>query len=126
MSKERHGRHRFAKQIGGWGSFAEVEIVVAPANDDCLVLDVGDLSSDPRRDDWIAGLRLGVRYALEHAPESSRDVSVRVVRLQTNPVDSSTLSVAFATCFAVWDGLELSPENPPFFDENSRSFVFPR
>lgn len=126
MPEERRGKHRFAKQIGGWGSFADVEVVVSPRNSNSALLDVGGLSDDPRGDDWLAGVQFGVRYALEHVPGSERNVSIRVPYLHTNPVDSSTLSVAFATCFAVWDALGHSPDAAPYFDDASKSFVFPR
>ena len=126
MPQERRGKHRFAKQIGGWGSFADVEVVVIPAAADNVIVDVVDLSSDPRRDDWVAGMQFGVRYALEHIPSSDSNVSVRVVYLNTNPVDSSILFVAFATCFAIWNAMEFPPENAPYFNDKSKSFVFPR
>jgi hypothetical protein len=127
MASNRLGHHRFAKQICGWGSFADVQLRVQPAErvGTPVSFDVVDLDNDPRRADWIAGVEFGVRYALEHLPRSERQVAICVLRLHTNPVDSSTMAVAFATCLAVWNALGYVPQVVPMFDEKSRSFVFP-
>ena len=125
MPQEHRGRHKFAEHIGNWGSFAEVEVIVESRTGGSVVIDVPGLLSDPRCGDWHAGLQFGVHYALEHVACPKRDLSVRVSHLHTNPVDSSTLSVAFSTCFAVWDALGQSPKSLPYFDHAAKSFIFP-
>ncbi len=126
MSDTRHGQFRYAKQIGAWGSFAHVELEVSDNfTGETVTVDVAGLETDPRSADWIAGANCGVRYALDQLPSTDRDVSIRITCLRTNPVDSTSTSVAFATCFAVWDAVEFVPERPPFLDENTKEFVFP-
>lgn len=128
MDRERRGQSRFAVQVGPWGLFADVQLLVLPgsASDDRVALDVAHLAADPRRRDWIAGIDFGVQYALECLPLSERDISICITHLHTNPVDSSTMSVAFAACFAVWDAVGCIPKAIPRFDEDTRAFVFPQ
>jgi hypothetical protein len=124
----RIGHYRFSRQVGGWGAYADVRVAVQPTETPTVevLFDVPGLHSDPRWYDWEAGARFGVHYAIERSPLVKTGIRVRITGISTNPVDSSSLTVAFATCCAVWDALGLTPANPPSFDECSKSFRFPK
>ncbi len=121
---EHRGKHRFGKQIGAWASFAEVEVVVE-SGPPALIIEVDQFDRDPSHQDWLAGIQFGIRHALSKLPLRDRDVVVRVTSLDTNPVDSSVLSVAFASCFAFWNAVGHRPTDPPYFDDRTKSFTFP-
>jgi hypothetical protein len=69
VQDQRHGRFRFARQIGDWKAFAEVRVLVSTAKaDEDVLFEVAALARDPRRADWEASVRFGVRYALGQLP----------------------------------------------------------
>ena len=98
MACERRGRFRFAKQMHQWASYAAIELVVQPGP---YSIDTSVVSgTDPCIEERVRGIQLGVRYAFRRLSNHELK-SVRIERLDTNPVDSSTRVVAFVTCFAV-------------------------
>lgn len=56
---------------------------------------------------WVAGVVHGVRYALGHA--HSMPCVVRVVELAVGPEGATSMHVAAAASFAVWEALGVSP-----------------
>jgi hypothetical protein len=125
-SQHRRGRFQLAKQVGDRGFFADVSVVLDCIPNERLAFAIEQLESDPRNADWIAGIQFGVAYALQQLPSAKANMSVLITDLHTNPVDSSSLTVAFATCFAVWDASGFVADRPPYFDESKMSFVFPQ
>ena len=119
------GSYRLAEQIGGWATFADIDLITMARGDissPLVELDAGvnvDASGQQ-----IAAIGFGVAHALGYLPDSDF-VGVIVTRLHTNPVDTTPMALAFATCHAVLDSLDLQPENAPYFDREKRLFVFP-
>jgi elongation factor G len=91
-------RHRFARQTGGHGQFAELEIEVAP--NDGLGFQFQNLTSGgvlPR--EYVGAVESALRGAARSGLDLGYeilDVTVRVLDAKTHEVDSS--DVAFAIC----------------------------
>jgi hypothetical protein len=118
------GSYRLAEQIGGWAVFAEITLsAVARADGQSLVTLDGDLQVDQHGRD-IASIGFGAAYALGNIAQSEC-VGIIVHELYTNPVDTTPMALAYATCHAVLACFNESPTVLPYFDRNSRSFVFP-
>lgn len=105
------GSYRLAEQIGAWAIYADitVSVVVRGADDPFVALEA---------------IGLGAAYALGFV-RNSDDVGIVVCRLDTNPVDTTPLALAFATCHAVFKCFQISPPAGPQFDRSTKSFVFP-
>ena len=76
MPQERRGQHRFAKQIGEWGSFANVEVVVE-VGPPTVEVDVEGFQTDPRRRDWLTGVQLGGQEKLPTTNQCRSTTSAR-------------------------------------------------
>ncbi len=74
--------------------------------------------------EYLAAIQFGVNYALACIPDST-EFRVNVQRLHTNPVDTTSMALAFATCHAVLNCFDDTPDNVPYFDRDTRSFAFP-
>ncbi|MGY8771425.1 MAG: hypothetical protein ACKVH8_23675 [Pirellulales bacterium] len=118
------GTHRLAEQIGGWAVFADIELItIARSGNTPLVsLDAGVSVDDAGR--YVCAIGFGTAYALEYMPGSD-PVGVFVTKLHINPVDTTPMALAFATCHAVLNSLNLKPEAAPYFERSTRSFVIP-
>lgn len=118
------GSYRLAEQIGGWAVFAHITVsAIARADEHPLVTLDADLHVDQHGRD-IASIGFGAAYALGYIPQSER-IEIIVHKLHTNPVDTTPMALAYATCHAVLACFNESPTVVPYFDRNSRSFVFP-
>jgi len=118
------GSYRLAEQIGGWAVFAEITLsAVARAEGQPLVTLDGNVQVDKEGRD-IASIRFGAAYALGNIPKSEC-VGIVVHQLHSNPVDTTPAALAFATCHAVLACFNESPSVVPYFDRNTRCFVFP-
>ncbi len=124
MPAVRTGSYRLAEQIGGWAIFAEITLsAIFRAEGHPLVMFDGNVLLDQHGGD-IASIGFGAAYALSYIPQSER-VGVIVHKLHTNPVDTTPMALAYATCHAVLACFNESPASAPYFDRNSRCFVFP-
>ncbi len=118
------GSYRLADQIGAWAVYADITLsVISRADDHPLVTLDAELQVDQHGRD-IASIGFGAAYALGYIPQSER-VGIIVHKLHTNPVDTTPMALAYATCHAVLACFNESPAVVPYFDGNSRSFVFP-
>lgn len=118
------GSYRLAEQIGGWAVYDDITLsAVARADDHPLGILDADLHLDPHGRE-IASIGFGAAYALGYIPQSER-VGIIVHKLHTNPVDTTSAALAYATCHAVLACFNESPAVVTYFDRNSRSFVFP-
>lgn len=118
------GSFRLAEQIGGWAVYADITLsAIARADEHPLVTLDADLHVD-QRDRDIASIGFGAAYALRYIPQSER-IGVIVHKLHTNPVDTTPMALAYATCHAVLACFNESPTVVPYFDQHSKSFVFP-
>ena len=124
MSAATSGSYRLAEQIGGWAVYADLTISVA-ARDRAhpLVTLAPSVTVDAPGPD-LAAISFGAVYAFGFVRNSDR-LGVIVHRLHTNPVDTTPMALAFATCHAVFQCLQISPTASPYFDRSTKSFVFP-
>ena len=119
------GSYRLAEQIGGWAVFADIDLITvarADISSPLVTLDAGVTVDGSGQQ--LAAIGFGLAYALGYVPDSDL-VGVIVTRLHTNPVDTTPMALSFATCHAVLDSLDLQPDFAPYFDRETRSFVFP-
>ncbi len=118
------GYFRLAEQIGSWAVFADISLSAIVRADRCpiVTLDQNVYIDTDGRD--LAAISFGAAYALGYIRDSE-GVGIIVHRLHTNPVDTTPMALAFATCHAVFDCLKVCPTNGPYFDRSTKSFVFP-
>jgi hypothetical protein len=83
----------------------------------------GDVHIDKHGRD-IASIGFGAAYALGKI-RKSECVGIVVHKLHMNPVDTTPMALAFATCHAVLACFNESPSVVPYFDRNARCFIFP-
>jgi hypothetical protein len=124
MNASSVGSFRLAEQIGAWGVFAEIALSVVDrtAPSPFVTFDPG-IQVDP----WgheCAAIGFGAVYAIEFLNRAESD-GIVVHKLHTNPVDTTPMALAFATCHAMFNCFSVSPESGPYFDRSTRSFVFP-
>lgn len=117
------GTYRVAKQIGQWAAFAQVTVVVIERDDEPIVT-LADESQLDQEGRYLEGLSYGAAFAFQEVP-NSESLGIFVTDLRTMSVDSTSQSIAYATCFAIWDVLGHTSKNPPYFNEESKTFVFP-
>lgn len=118
------GSYRLAEQIGAWAVFADLTLcaIARGAEHPLVAIADGVVVDDYGRD--VASIGLGVAYALSCIPNSN-EVGVIVQRLHTNPVDTTPMALAFTACHAALDCFNEKPSILPYFDRETRSFVFP-
>jgi hypothetical protein len=118
------GSFRLAEQIGGWAVFADItlSVVVRRKGQPLVTLDQQVTVDDIERQ--IASIGFGVAYALTYIAGSD-DVGVIIHKLDTNPVDTTPMALAYATCRAVLKCFDGMPIKAPYFDRESRCFIFP-
>ena len=118
------GSFRLAEQIGGWAVFADITLCVIARASGHPIVALGDNVDVDEYGHDVASIGFGVAYALGYITDSD-DVGVFVHRLHTNPVDTTPMALAYAACHAVLNCFNEKPANAPYFDRDSRSFVFP-
>ncbi len=118
------GSFRLAEQIGGWAVFADITLsaVVRAHGQPLVTLDRSVHVDQHGRD--VASIGFGAAYALGYIPQSEC-VGIIVHKLHTNPVDTTPMALAYATCHAILACFNESPSVVPYFDRNGRCFVFP-
>lgn len=115
---------RLAEQIGRWGIFADITISVALRTPGSPFIAIGG-NCGVEANSWeMASIGFGVSHALQHIPNSD-DLGATVLRLHTNPVDTTAMALAFAACHATFKCFEVMPASAPYFDRSSKTFVFP-
>ena len=118
------GSFRIAEQIGSWAVFADITLSAMVRADGWPLVTLGqnvEVDADGRD---LAGISFGAAYALGYVGDSE-GVGIIVHKLHTNPVDTTPMALAFATCHAVFECLKVCPKTGPYFDRSARSFVFP-
>jgi hypothetical protein len=73
--------------------------------------------------------QFGIAYAWEHYPSDKKlkrglNVHVKVVGWQ--PVDTTSVLVAYVACRAVWQALGWTPLKGPIVDEAAGAVIFPK
>ncbi len=118
-----NGHHRLAHQRSERGYFADVSLAVkvepGPPGLNVLFDDDAGLL-------WRTGASFGIAYALEKAPQRQQRVTVRVKRLHGMIVDTTEILVAYASAFAVWDALGVTPARLPAIDIDTGTVSFPK
>lgn len=123
MPQPRTGSFRLAEQIGAWAVFADISITLVTRGPGIALVRIEDnIHLDDERE--FAAISFGVSYALGYVPNFDA-LGVVVNKLHTNPVDTTPMALAFASCHAVLNCLDTTPANAPYFDRITRSFVFP-
>ena len=124
MSDDSTGSYRLAEQIGGWAVFAEITLSAFTRSKTHALLTVADELALDEHGREIAHIEFGIAYAVSCMTEF-KDLGFCVQELHTNPVDTTPLALAFASCHAALKCLKVEPTMVPYFDRQSRSFVFP-
>jgi hypothetical protein len=111
---------RVAEQHGEFGFYAEVELSVMPVNALSLTVCHRDISGD-----WEAAVQFGLSYAWDHLRARAKcGFSVEVVSLETHPVDSSHLLVAYVAAMALFKAAGYTGPGVPVFHKEARTVVF--
>ncbi len=118
------GKYCLKEQIGGWGIFADIELMTIRRAEGMPLVTLECGLCDDESGRYVAAIGFGAAYAF-HCVAESNDLGVIVTRLHTNPVDTTPMALAFATCHAVLKSLGLESTSAPDFDRQTRSFVFP-
>ncbi len=118
------GSYRLIEQIESWAAFAEISVSIVDRADGRPLVSFDEVVQFVDRDRDIVSIEFGATYALDSIPNTDR-LGVFVRKLVTQPVDTSSITLAYATCHAVLACFKESPVIVPYFDRNSRSFVFP-
>ena len=121
------GRHKFFRQSGGRGFYADVTVVARSTTAGPLV-EVGrdvfawlkeDYGPDAWEwtacDDFRAAAVRGARFAITHTqqPIDPSAIAVVITQIHAAPADTCPDSVAFATCHATWQALGIAGSNEP-------------
>ena len=115
------GYFKLAKQFGGIGRYAVVEVSVSSGVADVAPAIVWEGEALRLRDAEIArGVERGIAMALDVYPSPVREV--RILQLRIFPVDTTEECLAYAACFAVWDALQVCGCNPPRLENGKFDF----
>ena len=119
------GEFILARQKGNKGFYARVLLQAEPSPDQVGVRVDFDTSVD---EEWRIPAIFGIIYAWEQSARRfpERGLSVQVLEVRWQPVDTSSLCVSFAASFALWSALEHTPRDVPTLDEESGTFCFPK
>ena len=120
------GEDKLVVQVGGKGYFGEVTLEVERLGRGGAVTVYFDPSVSEQ---WKSGASFGIEYALEHVnthslfPNGGR---VRVLSIVWQPVDTSSVEIAFVAANALYKALGIQPSKKPEFDKNRGTFTFPK
>lgn len=131
------GSYWFKRQSGGIGMYARVFVATEPAvaassvevsehEFEWLEEAYGPAGWEGRHaEDFRRGALWGAEYALNHRPVRSEPHFVRatILTIRATTVDTTENTVAFATCFAIWDALGVEGREIPFIE--GRRIIFP-
>lgn len=121
------GAFRLAEQVGQFGYFAAIELVVEISTGSHGEVRIELPQELPSH--WRNGLVFGIDYALGHAriQSSGQNIScVRVENLETNPVDTSSVLLAFVAAKAVCSAIHIEPPARFTFVPKDGAFLFPK
>lgn len=120
------GEFILARQRGSKGFYARV-LLQAVSSPDHVGVRVDFAESVD--EEWRIPVSFGIVYAWEQTKRKALEqqgLSVQVLGVDWQPVDTSTLCVSFAASFALWNALEHIPRDVPTLDEESGTFCFPK
>ncbi|MDA1230909.1 MAG: hypothetical protein O2856_09055 [Planctomycetota bacterium] len=120
----RVGSYRLAEQIGGWAVFADITLasIVRPEHYSFVTFAEG---VDHHLSDLdVLALGFGASYGFALAAQS-KDMGILVTGIDTNPVDTTPMALAFAACRAVLNSFAIPESKGPYFQREAKSFVFP-
>ncbi len=133
MSEQIQGSHRSVFRYGdGKALFADVQLVLELGNDEngdggysILTTETYPLTNYPIS--LYAAATFGTAYAIERLPLVQQNTirSIRIDLIKNHPIDTNALVVALAAANAVWNALDICVDNPPTFNSESVTFVFP-
>jgi len=117
---------KLARQLGGFGHYAEVRVVIAAAPVTTIELapeafvwlkeEYGPGAWEwSLCDDYRKGAFSGCEHALRNLDGEGTCSSVQVVvsRIRAHPAHTTAQDVAFAACHATWKALGVEGRNPP-------------
>lgn len=124
------GCGRIAQQTGGFSVFAQVQIRVKPAEKNELRIgeDISTrfLQGTPEAPYYEPTIRFAFRYFLEKTRGHRlhrEPFAVEVFEIRTTTVDTTELSVVYATLLALSEALDINPDIVRFNHEK-RELVF--
>lgn len=110
---------RIAQQTGSVGFFGDVELEVIM---NLQHKDI-ELLMDREFETWRPGLLFGANYFLEHA-RLEAGLTISVIRIGSNPVDTNNTVIAFLTAKALSEALKPDWRGDCFLDTDIKAFVF--
>lgn len=78
---------------------------------------------------WRIGVAFGIMYGWERLQRElcqTNGLTVEVLEVTGQPVDTNNLVMAFVSANALWNALGWSPSEPPVFDLQTGCFTFPK
>lgn len=124
MTVRRRGNYRLAEQVGDCAVFASIEISITDAESGNTTVTFAPSMANNQPANYLSAIHAGVNHGLSIA-RCQVPQNVVVQRLETNPVDTTTEALMFASCMATLDGFGVVPLSKPLFEPTTRSFVFP-
>lgn len=119
------GSYRLAVQVDERGWYASITLTrVARTKQRPLITFADQVDDAQLSDEEQVAIAFGASQALAWARQSLR-VGFRITQLDTQPVDTTDMALAFATCRAVLNLFDIPESVGPYFDRASSSFVFP-
>jgi hypothetical protein len=125
------GQGVVAEQLGGWGCFAKVKVEVQEPQDKTqtsILFKEDAYYGKPIPPAWETVVSFGVNYAFEHLSPDMRNKGyiVIVTGMEDNPVDTTSVAVAYAAARALWDALGTTPQAVPWLDRSKKCLCFPK
>jgi hypothetical protein len=119
-----HGEYKLAVQRNNRGYYAKVSLDVVVNETDWGVVVEYDFQNQ-WLEQWHSAIAFGVICVRHLLPAGfGRGLSVLIRDVHYNPVDTTPLTLTFATMFALFNALGWTPANQPTFDPD-RGLLIP-
>jgi hypothetical protein len=117
--------YKLLKVSGGITLFSEVAVSITSNSESQQIIissQVCDWMESNRhgwptelKSEYFNGARRGVEYAIEHLPKDFHleNMKITIEKIVAVEVDSTSDTVAYAACFAIWQALNIAPIKPP-------------
>ncbi len=115
------GISKLAEQVDGSGFYGVIELECKTSTDDGRI----DLSMHPEFEKWRPAILFGATFFLEHYL-FRKGVSVKITKIESHEVDTSSVIIAFLTFNAIIDALKIPCTSKIEFNQKAKQFIFPK
>jgi hypothetical protein len=115
--------HNIAEQIGDYGIYGEIEMLVAINNESYQNLNLVPLEPEFKR--WEPGIIFGAAFVIEHCKKRI-GLDIKVTDIKFNDVDTTNVVIAYITYKAILSAIKLELSSSMFFDKHRILFELPK